>query len=442
MLDVRRDDAEPVGNRGAKFERRRREWNVEGYRTAALTSIPLISMSLGLEEFLGVPAPFERNALRISCLLALIFGLFLTERRRELALASIDWLMLLTYAWVGVFCICLMLLHDGYESPFIFTVAFCVVGVPSVTLWPARLFFAYEGTLLALYLAPLALGMAPIRSVDVFLVHLYFLFGLMLIGAAAQWMHNRMVRNEVDAQYRLSAAVTRIASMKAERHAWLERLAQFLRHELKNQMVAVGTSLELMAESTPPSDRERYMGRARLGLERMSRLVSSATEATSLEAALTTEARTPVDLSALVEDRIDILRQVTDVHRLAVDVEPGVIVLGTEDRLAQMIDKLLSNAAEHAYDTGQIRVMLRRNGSEAVLTVENDGEPLPPNKQPLFDAFVSVGKGGPSSTNLGLGLFVTRTIAEFLDGRVIAEGLPDSAGARFVVRLPIRVIPG
>jgi len=221
-----------------------------------------------------------------------------------------------------------------------------------------------------------------------------------------------------------------------ERHAWLERLAQFLRHELKNQIVAVGTSLELMVESASPSDRERYMGRARLGLERMNRLVSSATEATSLEAALTTEARTPVDLSALVEDQIDILRQATDVHRLAIDVEPGLIVLGNGDRLVQMIDKLLSNAAEHAHDTGEIRVMLRRDRSEAVLIVEDEGDPLPPNKQPLFDAFVSVGKGGPDSTNLGLGLFVTRMITESLNGRVTAESLRHGTGARFIVRLP------
>lgn len=343
--------------------------------------------------------------------------------------------MPLTYIWASVLSVRLMFLHNGYESPYFLTLAFCAVGVPAVTLWPARLFIAYEGVLLALFLAPLALGLMPIPSFDVFTVRLYALLGFMMIGATAQWMHNRMVKDEVDSQARLASALQQIQGMKEERHAWLERLAEFLRHELKNQIVAVGTSLDLMER--PGAERHRYVGRARRGLARMSRLVSSATEATSLQAALNSEERSEASLSAVVEERIDIFRQSSGVARLVSGIEAGVMVKGNEDRLAQMVDKLLSNAAEHVADDGEIRVTLNRNGQKAVLVVEDEGDPLPSDKQHLFNAFVSVGKRESDSANVGLGLFVAQVIAESFGGHVTAEDLPAGSGARMIVRLPL-----
>lgn len=437
MAQLSRGETLGVDDPGVRFERRRREWNVEGLRTAALTSFPVVLLSWLFEEFAGIPRPYERGAIRAIGLGLLLFGLFLSERRRERAIATIDWLMPLTYAWLSFLAIRLMHLHDGYESPYFLVMTFCVVGVPAVTLWPARLFVAYEGVLYALYLGPLVLGFASIRSMDTFLIRLWFLIGLTGIGATTQWMHNRMVRHEVDAQVRLGGALGRIAGMKAERLAWLERLAGFLRHELKNHIVAVRSSLDLMEQAPPGTPPERYVGRARRGLGRMNRLVSSATEATSLEAALAVEARESVDLSAVTRDRLDLFRRTTVEIPVRSEIEGQIVVDGNEDRLAQMVDKLLENAVEHVADTGEVRVTLAREGSEAVLTIEDEGDPLPEHKEALFNAFVSIGKRNPGATNVGLGLFVTRVIAESHAGRVAAEDLPAKRGARFVVTLPL-----
>jgi len=421
-----------------RFEQRRREWNLEGFRTAAFTTMPIIALSAIVEEIIAIPRSIERNLLRVSCLGLLALGLVIAGRRKDLAVANVDWMMPPVFVWIGFFCVRLMLLHDGYESPYFLTLAFCVIGVPAVTLWPVRLFLAYEGALYVLYLAPLALGLASIRSGETFLVRMCFLLGLTGIGAATQWMHNRMVRDEVTAQSQLGAALGRIAGLKEERLTWLESLAGFLRHELKNQMVAMDTSLSLMEQTEPVAERERYVERARRSLGRMSRLVGSATEATSLEAALASEIRDPVDLSMVVEDRLVLLRQACAPRALVTHIDSGVIVGGNEDRLAQVVDKLLSNAAEHVADEGEIRVELRCDGHEAVLTVEDDGDPLPEDKARLFNAFVSVGKSHPASANLGLGLFVTRVIVTSFGGHVLAQDLPNHSGARFVVRLPLQ----
>ncbi len=225
-----------------------------------------------------------------------------------------------------------------------------------------------------------------------------------------------------------------ITSMRQERLNWLENLARFLRHELKNQMVAMSTSIDL-AQSGDSLDANRiYLDRAQRSLHRMRGLVSSATEATSLEAALAVDEVARVDLSALVADRVLTFQQLHPSKQLTLELKPGLFVQGNEERLAQLLDKLLNNAVEHSNPEAEIRVALRRSDDQCFeLSVENEGDALPEDRQRIFEAFVS-SQSRPE--NLGLGLFVAQSIARNHGGLITAEALPDVTGARFVVRLP------
>ena len=105
-----------------------------------------------------------------------------------------------------------------------------------------------------------------------------------------------------------------------------------------------------------------------------------------------------------------------------------------EARLLQLLDKLLANASGHSSGDGEIRVELRGVKDGWVeLTVENDGDALPQDKERMFEAFVS-SQSRPE--NLGLGLYVAQTIARNHRGHITAEDLSESLGARFVVQLP------
>ena len=227
-----------------------------------------------------------------------------------------------------------------------------------------------------------------------------------------------------------------ITSMRQERLTWLENLARFLRHELKNQIVAVGTSIDLAQTGDSLEANRVYLGRAQRSLSRMRGLVSSATEATSLEAALSVDKMERVDLSALVVERVVTFQQLHPTRQLVLRPKPDLFVDGNEERLAQLFDKLLNNAAEHSAPDAEIRVTLRRSGgSHFELSVENEGDLLPQDKERIFEAFVS-SQSRPE--NLGLGLFVAQSIARNHRGSITAESLTGSDGARFVVRLPQR----
>jgi len=276
-----------------------------------------------------------------------------------------------------------------------------------------------------------------------YLVRSHAIFLVSAVGFAVLYsvQAERMAFDVHKAQERLRSEKSRtqgllqdLTTMRQERLTWLENLAGFLRHELKNQIVAVGTSIELADSNDSLEANHVYLGRARRSLARMRGLVSSATEATSLEAALEADELEQLDLSALVAERVLTFQQLHPTHQLVLRPKPGLIVNGNEERLAQLLDKLLTNAVEHSAEGSEIRVTLRRVDDEWFeLCVENEGDALPKNKERMFEAFVS---SRSRSENLGLGLFVAQSIARNHRGHVIAEDLPGASGARLLVRLP------
>jgi len=225
-----------------------------------------------------------------------------------------------------------------------------------------------------------------------------------------------------------------ITTMRTERLTWLENLARFLRHELKNQIIAVGTSIDLAQTGDSLAANRIYLDRAQRSLNRMRGLVASATEATSLEAALEADAVERVDWSAVVMERVSAFQLLHPSRHMTLKFRPGLSIDGNEERLLQLLDKLLGNALEHSPEDGEIRVELRGVSDGWVeLAVENDGDTLPKDKERIFEAFVSSQK---STDNLGLGLFVAQSIAHNHGGRIRAEDLAEGGGARFLVRLP------
>src|SRR6185436_16754338 len=139
-------------------------------------------------------------------------------------------------------------------------------------------------------------------------------------------------------------------------------------------------------------------------------------------------------LSSAVRERFDsaaVVRGCVEGYRLAYapqNFELGVPdnpvpMLGAPDLLAQMLDKLVENAADFAAKGTAIRISL---SEAACLRVENQGSPLPDAiRESLFDSMVSLRTERTGGTpHLGLGLHIARLIAEFHGGTLRAENLP------------------
>lgn len=218
---------------------------------------------------------------------------------------------------------------------------------------------------------------------------------------------------------------------------WLENMARFLKHELKNATIGVKSSLELIERRSQQPGITVYLERAKKSLNYINILLTSVSNASNLEAMIYKEPLKPVNLGPIVQSQIDEYRLSYPQYRVIGEIGPNIQVLGNEDRLKQLLDNLVNNAIEHSHLHTPISVRLEQNGEFAELSVSNEGAKLPDEQDKMFDLFVSLRDAGHwKSDNLGLGLYLVKLIAEGHGGSVQADDLPDKEGAVFTVRIP------
>ncbi|MEA5559530.1 sensor histidine kinase, partial [Nodularia spumigena] len=141
------------------------------------------------------------------------------------------------------------------------------------------------------------------------------------------------------------------------------------------------------------------------------------------------------DLRAVVEDAAALVapegRGRLRIER-ALDDVPEVV--GSADRLVQVVLNLLLNAKDAMNGQGTVRVGLTREGEHALLTIADEGPGIAPEVlERLFEPFVTT---KPVGQGTGLGLAVCHTLVERLGGTIDASNPPEG-GARFELRLPL-----
>jgi signal transduction histidine kinase/DNA-binding NarL/FixJ family response regulator len=121
---------------------------------------------------------------------------------------------------------------------------------------------------------------------------------------------------------------------------------------------------------------------------------------------------------------------------LATDGDGGPIVASVDpDRMAQVVQNLVTNAIAHTPRGGHVRVRLGPGGGGfAQIRVEDEGSGIPADILPhVFDRFYRAEiDGGPG---YGLGLAIARELTELHDGRIDVESEP-GAGSVFTVQVP------
>ena len=118
-----------------------------------------------------------------------------------------------------------------------------------------------------------------------------------------------------------------------------------------------------------------------------------------------------------------------------VDVPAALAPFETDPvRLQQILVNLLSNAVRHSPPGGSIQVTLRSNGNGVEFVVRDEGPGIPVEIQERviepFERF-----DPHSGLGTGLGLPVSRRLAEVLGGRLSVESA-EGEGAAFILRLP------
>ena len=239
----------------------------------------------------------------------------------------------------------------------------------------------------------------------------------------------------------LLAAVLLARYTDRKQRAAIQRERDFTRaaaHELKTPLAILQAHGEALREDILPEKRAEYLDVILDECGRMSALVGRLLELSRLESGNPLQ-KEPLDLAALVREVWEPLALPLEQKDITLKLDLEALQLeGDRERLREAAGNLASNALRHCTPGGTIRVTLKREGSRAVLTVYNDGEPIPEADLPhLFQPFYRGGDKSRSrdSGGTGLGLAIVRAAVLAHGGECEAENTGGGVAFRLVLPL-------
>ena len=220
-----------------------------------------------------------------------------------------------------------------------------------------------------------------------------------------------------------------------ERQAW-QRLIRVMGHELNNSLApikSIATSLAtLLSRGELPHDWRDDVNR---GLDVIG------ARADSLNRFMTAYARLarlpqprfqPIEVQTLVSHVVGL----DGAQRVEISGGPALSIRADGDQIEQLLINLVRNATEAAHETeGGVRLgWARLEGlpDQLELWIEDDGPGLPDTSN-LFVPFFTTKPGGS-----GIGLVLSRQIAEAHGGSLTLENRAGRRGCRATLRLPLR----
>jgi two-component system sensor histidine kinase ChvG len=217
----------------------------------------------------------------------------------------------------------------------------------------------------------------------------------------------------------------------------LESFTGDVAHELKNPLASIRVAAEAIASSDDARERERLLAMLTRDADRLERLVSGVRELARIDAQLAHEQAERFELTSFVRLLVDGVQQRESRVSFAFRAEgPAVSVRASPDRMEQVVENLLDNAASLAPPGSSVDVVVCFNGSEAVVRVEDHGPGIPPGHMDrVFDRFFSYRPDCEGRDHMGLGLSIVRAIVEGYGGEASASNRA-GGGASFEVRLP------
>lgn len=238
----------------------------------------------------------------------------------------------------------------------------------------------------------------------------------------------------------VSILLSRWATRPAER-AWKQQ-RQFLSdasHELKTPLTVILSNAELL-EAAPLEERPaRWVDNIHSEARRMRSLVEEMLTLARADNLVRTAVLTEVSLSDVAADTVLAFEPVAFEagKPLTEDIDPAVDVLGDREKLRQLTGILLDNAIKYGAEGSPIRLQLRKTDRQALLTVSNSGQPIPPEQLPhLFERFYRMDDSRGEQSGFGLGLAIAQTIASEHKGTLRAES--DAESTRFTFVLPLK----
>jgi signal transduction histidine kinase len=232
-----------------------------------------------------------------------------------------------------------------------------------------------------------------------------------------------------------------VRAFVAAANSMRERFAGALAHDLRQPVSNIAMGAQLILRLNPPPAIAEWAGRIVKNGERMAAMLKELLDALSIQAGdRLTLALAQFDMLALVES---VAQRARDYQGADVRVD-GVAVTGwwNQPAIERALENLLNNAQKYGDPGMPIEIRLRVDNERAVVSVHNQGKPIPPGElEAIFQQFVRAKDApDPSTGSWGLGLPYVRTVAQSHGGSAVVFSDAQS-GTVFVIDVPVDARP-
>ena len=227
--------------------------------------------------------------------------------------------------------------------------------------------------------------------------------------------------------------------MRLEREVELRsRSYAAMSHEIRTPINAIMGYNELLRMGVGDEKREEYLLRSQKAASHLLSLVNDVLDLSKLESGVLEIQPEITPVEELIQELLYTLEPLATERETPLEVrcQPGEGQISTDPkRLKQILINLISNALKFG-QSRPVRVSCARKESSLIFEVEDQGRGIEASQlERIFEEFIQVGE---SQEGTGLGLPISRKLAELLGGELTAES-EEGRGSTFRLRLPIHM---
>ena len=251
-------------------------------------------------------------------------------------------------------------------------------------------------------------------------------------GATARWGISRSTFREGGLPHQMLVVTDLTRPLREEELKAWQRLVRVIGHELNNSLAPIksiaGSLDNLLARQPRPPDWEDDVRRGLAVIATRSEALSRFMTAYARLAKLPRPTLASVAISDLVRRVVGLETRV----KPALQPGPELTIQADADQIEQLLINVIRNAADASLETGgAVRVGWDRQNAHLVVWVRDEGPGLP-NTSNLFVPFFTT-----KPTGSGIGLVLSRQIAEAHGGTLTLQNAGDGPGCEARLLLPL-----
>lgn len=224
-----------------------------------------------------------------------------------------------------------------------------------------------------------------------------------------------------------------------------DELITNISHDIRTPLTSIIGYLGLIEERRYQSEEEllRYTNTAYTKSKQMKVLVDDLFEYTKVRQPSGDLNIIQFDLHQLFEQLIVDFELESTRKKIKIDLisdSSPFMMEGDTEKLVRVFDNLITNALKYGRDGNQIQLIAEKVGSEAVITIKNDGSTIPQEALDLvFERFYRVERSRSQETGgSGLGLAIAQSIIVLHGGYIYVKS--EDGWTSFIIHLPLKRI--